>query len=142
MNNSKTLSSSIKAGKGKHIFYIESKDKLSMKINMVAEYIYSGASINQITEKYGYTKQRFFQILKLYKECGAKALATQKTGPKRNRIRTENIENLIVRYKFIDPLMSAAVITQKLKQQGISISQRSVMRTMTEKGLSKKNFLP
>lgn len=142
MNNSKIHKSPIKAGKGKHVFYIAINDKLSMKINMIAEYIYGEASINQITEKYGYTKQRFFQILKLYKEGGVEALATQKTGPKRNRIRTENIENLIVRYKFLDPLMSAAVITQKLKQQGISISQRSVMRTITERGLSKKNSLP
>lgn len=141
MNNSNILNGQIKSGKGKHTFYIAGKDKLSLKINMVTEYIYGDVSINYITQKYGYTKQRFFQILNLYKQGGVEALTTMKTGPKKNRIRTENIENLIVRYKFTDPLMSAAVIAQKLKQQGISISQRSVMRTITERGLSKKNFL-
>lgn len=140
MKTSNSKSNSITAGKGKHTFVISPNDKLSLKVNMVMEYIYGEVSINYIREKYGYTKQRFFQILSLYKRHGINALIAQKTGPKNNRIRTENIENLIVRYKFLDPLMSAAVIAQKLKQQGINISQRSVMRTITEKGLSKKNF--
>jgi len=142
MINSNNVKSPVKAGKGKHTFVIDNEDKLSLKINMIMEYIYGDVSISYITQKYGYTKQRFFQILNLYKHQGTCALVQQKTGPKKNRIRTENIENLIVRYKFLDPLISAAVIAQKLKQQGISISQRSVMRTITEKGLSKKNSLP
>lgn len=133
-------SKSIIAGKGKHTYAISPDDKLSLKVNMIMEYIYGGVSINHIREKYGYTKQRFFQILNTYKQHGIEALATKKTGPKKNRIRTGRIENLIVRYKFLDSSMSAAVIAQKLRQEGINISQRSVMRTITEKGLSKKNF--
>lgn len=139
MKTSLKKSNPITAGKGKHTFTISPDDKLSLKVNMIMEYIYEGVSLNHIREKYGYTKQRFFQLLNTYKQFGIEALITKKTGPKRNRIRTESIENLIVRYKFLDSSMSAAVIAQKLKQQGISISQRSVMRTITEKGLSKKN---
>ncbi|HEY5536774.1 MAG TPA: helix-turn-helix domain containing protein [Ignavibacteria bacterium] len=140
MKTSTNQENPISVGKGKHTSVIFRDDKFSLKVNMIMEYIYSGVSIRYIREKYGYTKQRFFQILSIYKQHGIEALMTQKTGPKKNRIRTENTENLIVRYKFLDPSMSAAVIAQKLKQQGISISQRSVMRTITEKGLSKKNF--
>ena len=43
----------------------------------------------------------------------------------------------IIRYKFLDPELSAEVIAQKLQQQAVPISIRSVQRVITEYGLQK-----
>ena len=62
----------------------------------------------------------------------------KKRGPLKNYVRTDTIVNQIIRLRFLDPDSSVEVITQKLKQMGYNISQRSVERTITEYGLQKK----
>ena len=43
--------------------------------------------------------------------------------------------------RFLDPEANSEVITQKLKQFGYSISQRSVERIIGEYGLQKKGYI-
>ena len=100
----------------------------------------SGQDLCKKLEKYGYTRQRFYQILKDYQREGALGLKNNKRGPKENSKRKQNVISQIIRYRFLDPEISAEVITQKLKQTGFEISQRSVERTITEYGLQKKTL--
>ena len=91
--------------------------------------------------KYGYTRQRFYQLLKVYLKDGSDALHIKKTGPKKKSVRTDNIVNQIIRHRFLDPDAGAEVIAQKLNQTGIQISKRSVEMTITEQGLQKKTSI-
>jgi hypothetical protein len=119
-----------------HLLLVDKDDKLSCKLAMLFEATHIGvkAAIN----KYGYTEQRYYQLLKLYQEHGSQGLIDKPKGPKSNRVRTDQKISQILRHRFLDPDASAAVIAQKMRQAGFSISVRSVERTITEYGLQKK----
>ena len=99
-----------------------------------------GIGVKLSIEKYGYTEQRYYQLLKAFQTEGSEALVDKKRGPRNNHKRDDKTVQQIIRYRFLDPEVSAAVITQKLNQRGISISQRSVERTIQEFGLQKKTL--
>ena len=87
------------------------------------------------------TRQRHYQLLKLFQNQGALAFQSQKRGPKTNYVRTEEVERQVIRHLFLDPDASVDVITQKLRQAGFSISTRSVERVVERNGLPKKTSL-
>ena len=91
-------------------------------------------------KKYGYTEQRYYQVLKKYKNGGAHALIDKKPGSDKQPVRTKEVQNQIIRLRFLDPFASAEVIAQKLKQNGYKVSKRSVERTITDYGLQKKHM--
>lgn len=116
---------------------IKDEDVVTNKLLMLIEGTY-GIGVRESIAKYGYTEQRYYQLLKSFKKDGMHALSNKKTGPHRNSIRTQNIVHQIIRLRFLNPEDSASVIAQKLKQMGNKISQRSVERTIQEFGLQKK----
>jgi len=62
----------------------------------------------------------------------------KKRGSDKKPVRTKELENQIIRMRFLDPLASTDVITQKLSQMSYNVSKRSVERTITDYGLQKK----
>ena len=126
----------IKGLKGKN-FIIDQDDNLGKKIAMLIEGQCT-IGVQEAIEKYGYTEQRYYQLLKQYKTGGAEALRDKKRGSEKKTARTDQAVNQIIRLRFLDPFSSAEVIAQKLKQNGYNVSQRSVERTITEFGLQKK----
>lgn len=119
---------------------IKSEDKVARQLAMLVEGKCLGLGPTRAAQKYGYSKQRFFQILKAFLKDGTDALIPKKTGPKTNYVRTENVVTQIIRHRFLDPEAKAEVIAQKMRQTGIKVSQRSVERTITEYGLQKKTL--
>ncbi|MDP3433046.1 MAG: hypothetical protein Q8T04_08805 [Bacteroidota bacterium] len=129
---------SIKGIKGKD-FVIDPKDSLSMKLSMLIEG-HCTIGVQEAIKKYGYTEQRYYQLLLKYQEGGAQALIDNKPGSDKQPVRTKDIVNQIIRLRFLDPFSSAGVIAQKLNQIGHKVSKRSVERTITEYGLQKKRM--
>jgi len=119
---------------------ISADDEIACKFAMLLEGKCMGLGPTQAAEKYGYTKQRFFQLLDAFQQEGSAALMSKKKGPKTNYVRTDNAVSQVIRHRFLDPDANAAVITQKMKQTGIKISQRSVERIIAEHGLQKKTL--
>jgi hypothetical protein len=120
---------------------IQDDDKATRKLLMLIEGTF-GIGVQKSIAKYGYSEQRYYQLKKAFLEGGSQALIDQKTGPKTNTVRTDKVEKQIIRLRFLNPQDSAEVITQKLNQMGLAISQRSVERTITTYGLQKKTFTP
>jgi transposase len=96
--------------------------------------------VQEAIKKYGYTEQRYYQLLQKYQESGAQALIDNKRGSDKQPVRTKETINQIIRLRFLDPFSSAGVIAQKLNQIGHKVSKRSVERTITEYGLQKKRM--
>jgi transposase len=119
---------------------VQADDKLTRQLAMLIEGKCLGLGPSKAARKYGYSKQRFFQVLKAFVIGGSKALIPKKTGPKSNYVRTENVVSQIIRHRFLDPEAKAEVIAQKMRQTGIKVSQRTVERTITEYGLQKKTL--
>lgn len=134
---------------GKKVFQIEGPagklpvqcdDKLARQLAMLFEGKCLGLGPTLAARKYGYSKQRYFQILSTFLQGGSTALLPQKSGPKTDYVRTENTVTQIIRHRFLDPEAKAEVIAQKMRQTGIKVSQRSVERTITDYGLQKKTL--
>jgi transposase len=113
-------------------------DEISQKLLMLIEGQCSPLGPKQAAEKFGFTKQRYYQLLKVYSLQGAAALASRKRGPKRNYRRTAEAVRQVIRHRFLDPDASAEVIAQKLTQASFTISIRSVDRIIEDFGLQKK----
>jgi hypothetical protein len=94
----------------------------------------------QAAAKFGYTKQRYFQIRAIFREQGAAALASRPRGPKTNYRRSSEVVRQVIRHRFLDPDASPDVIAQKLGQSGLVLSIRSVERVIAEYGLQKKTL--
>jgi transposase len=95
-------------------------------------------NVTSIATKYGYSRQRYYQLLADYNKGGLLSLVPEKTGPKSNHRRTDVVVRQVLRYRFLDPDISAEVITQKLRQAHFIISLRSVHRILADYGVQKK----
>ena len=120
-------------------FVIDQNDSLGKKLAMLIEG-HCTIGVKDAIKKYGYTEQRYYQLLKKYDESGSLALVDKKTGSDKQPVRTKEVTNQIIRLRFLDPLADTAVIVQKLNQIGYRVSKRSVERTITEFGLQKKRM--
>lgn len=95
-----------------------------------------------LAAKYGCCRQRYYQLLELFRKGGVAALQPQKSGPRSNYRRTDQVVRQVLRYLFLDPEASPEVIVQKLQQTHLNISLRSVQRIIADYGLQKKTLRP
>ena len=119
---------------------LASDDEVARKLAMLIEGECEGLGPLKAAEKYGFTKQRYFQLRQAYQELGSAALVSKPRGPKRNYRRSDELVRQVIRHRFLDPDASAEVIAQKLRQTGFTISTRSVERVIAEYGLQKKTL--
>ena len=113
-------------------------DEIIRKFLMLQEGECDGLGPLQAAEKFGFSKQRYFQLRTAFSKQGTRALQSQKRGPKTHYRRTAELERQVIRHRFLDHDASPQVIAQKLVQGGWKISIRSVERVLAEYGLQKK----
>jgi hypothetical protein len=119
---------------------VPSPDEITHKLLMLIEGECQGLGPLRAAQKFGLSKQRYFQLRQAFASRGALALVSQKRGPKRNYRRSDEVVRQIIRHRFLDPDASTAVIAQKLRQAGWPISVRSVERVINDFGLQKKTL--
>ena len=120
---------------------VREDDEITIKLAMLFEGECEGKGRTQCAQKFGYSRQRYHQLLNQFIKEGAQGLKSQKRGPKGNYRRTDEVVRQIIRYRFLDPELSAEVIAQKLIQTGRQIASRSVERVISEYGLQKKTYI-
>jgi transposase len=121
---------------------ISPQDPVAWKLSMLFEAARAKTDrIVDIAKSYGYSREHFYSIKKAYEQSGATGLMDNSPGPKANYVRTDVVKKQVIRHRFLDPEANSEVITQKMQQSGIRISQRSVERTIKEYGLQKKGYI-
>ena len=115
-------------------------DEITRKLAMLLEGECEGLGPTRAARKYGFSKQRYFQLRTAFAEGGAAALQSHKRGPKTHYRRTAEVVRQVIRHRFLDPDVSVEVIAQKLRQCECQISNRSVERVIEEYGLQKKTL--
>jgi hypothetical protein len=113
-------------------------DEVIYKFLMLQEGECDGAGPLAAAKRFGFSKQRYFQIRAAFFTQGSQALQSRKRGPKTHYRRTAEVERQVIRHRFLDPEASPQVIAQKLVQGGWTISIRSVERVLADYGLQKK----
>lgn len=116
----------------------EEDDEILRKLAMLIEGECEGLGPTAAAVKYGYTKQRYYQLLAAFTQGGCLALLSRKPGPQSPSRRTINLTHEVVRHRFLAPDASVDVIAQKIRQTGLIISTRSVSRVLADFGLQKK----
>jgi transposase len=119
---------------------VRADDEIARKLLMLIEGECEGLGPLEAARKFGFSKQRYFQLRATFVELGAQALHSQKRGPKTHYRRTAEVVRQVIRHRFLDPDASVEVIAQKLCQSGWEISIRSVQRVIEEFGLQKKTL--
>jgi transposase len=115
-------------------------DLVVSRFAMLIEGQCEGLGATKAADKLGLSKQRYFQLLKLFREHGSAGLQGRKPGPKHNYVRTGEVERQVIRHRFLDPDATVDIIAQKLCQAGFAISTRSVDRIIEKYGLQKKTL--
>jgi hypothetical protein len=115
-------------------------DEVSRRLAMLIEGECEELGPIKAAQKYGFTRQRYYQILADFYEEGAQGLILQRPGPKTHYRRTDQAVRLVIRCRFLDPDSSPAVIGQKLRQQNLALSNRSIERIVADYGLQKKTL--
>jgi len=108
------------------------QDEITRKLAMLVEGECEGRGPLRAAEKFGYSKQRYFQLRQAFQERGALALQSRRRGPKSNYRRTEEVVRQVIRHRFLDPEASAQVIGQKLRPAGQPVSTRRVERVIED----------
>jgi hypothetical protein len=119
---------------------VRADDEITRKLAMLIEGECEGLGPLRAAEKFGFSKQRYFQLRQAFQAHGAQALRSQRRGPKTHYRRTDEVVRQVIRHRFLDPEASAPVIGQKLRQTGRPISTRSVERVIAAYGLQKKTL--
>lgn len=119
---------------------LAAKDAVSRKLLMLLLHECLGVPVVTAAQVCGYSRIRYYQTKRAYVAQGAEGLRTHKPGRKGNTIMTPPVEREVVRHVLLDPQASVAVVTQRLRQQGVRTSQRSVARTIARYGLQKKTL--
>ncbi len=115
-------------------------DEVTPRLLMLIEGQCEGLGPTLAAQKYGLSRQRYYQLYKQFQEKGITALFGQKRGPKSNSVRTDEVERQVIRHRFLDPDASVDIIAQKLRQADFEISTRSVERVIEKYGLQKKTL--
>jgi transposase len=115
-------------------------DEITPKLFMLLEGEVEGLGPSAAAAKFGFSRQRYFQLRAAFLQRGAVALLSHKRGPKTRSRRTDEVVRQIIRLRFLDPDASADVVAQKIRQTGLPISTRSVERVIAEFGLQKKTL--
>ena len=120
--------------------FIPARDEIAHKFAMLYEGDCEGLGPSAAASKFGFSRQRYFQLRKILRDQGTQGLQSQKTGPKGPYRRTDQVQQQVIRHRFLDPEASPAVLAQKLRQAGQAISLRSVQRVIAAFGLQKKTL--
>lgn len=115
-------------------------DEITRKLAMLFEGRCGGLGALRAAQKFGYSRSRYYQLLKDFAREGALGLHSERRGPRSNYRRTDEVVRQVIRHRFLDPEASADVIAQKLRQSGLPISTRSVERVIEAYGLQKKTL--
>lgn len=115
-------------------------DDITRKLLMLVDGECAGLGPLAAARKYGYCKQRYFQLRHAFQTGGAGSLRNRKPGPKTNYRRTPEVVRQVIRHRFLDPDASPEVIAQKIRQAGCPISTSSVGRVIAEYGVQKKTL--
>ncbi len=121
---------------------VADNDEIGRRLAMLIMGQCEGKGATQAAQQFKFSRQRYYQLLQDFAEKGALGLALESRGPKTDYRRTDQVIRLVIRCRFLDPEASPEVIAQKIRQQNLAISQRSVERIIADYGLQKKTLRP
>src|SRR5208283_3168114 len=93
-------------------------DLVVSRLAMLIEGQCEGLGAAKAAEKLDLSKQRYFQLLKLYREHGSAGLQGHKPGPKRNYVRTNEVVAKVTRPRSLDRAATVDATAKRPRKAG------------------------
>jgi transposase len=115
--------------------FYDPQDLVQVKYEMLRSARESERNIEEITEKFGFSRAGFYKIRGSFEKEGVSALGLSKTGPKNARKLTIDHQRFIDNYLIENPETSSAKLAKILEtERGVDVCKRTVERYRTRKG--------
>ena len=109
--------------------FYDPQDLAQVKYEMLRTARETERNIDEIADKFGYSRAAFYKIKTSFDERGVSAFVSGKSGPKNARKLTEEHQEFIDRYLAEHPTASSGNIADILKKErGLIINKRTVER--------------
>lgn len=116
---------------------IKKEDKVLLRYEMLREQIATKASIESISQKYGYNPRHFYWCRNRFQENGIAGLVERRPGPKNPHKIKPNIEKRILELRKKN--LSIYEISDQLEKQNLKLTPKSVDNVLNKHHKSKKN---
>jgi transposase len=99
----------------------------------------SGRALDDVLAQYGRSRSTYYEKLRRFREGGVEGLLSRPPGPRSAWRRPLEVVRYIVTTRLRHPERGAAAIAEELARLGHSVSTRSVERTLTQFGLTRRS---
>jgi transposase len=113
-------------------------DDASLDLLMLIEGETSGTPLDEVLARFGRSRSTYYEKLRRFHEQGLEGLIPQPPGPRGAWRRPLEVVRFIVRARLRNPDCSAAELAEELARLGHTVSLRSVERTLTQFGLTRR----
>jgi transposase len=113
-------------------------DDAALDLVMLIEGETSGRPLDDVLAQYGRSRSTYYEKLRRFRESGVEGLLARPPGPRNAWRRPLEVVRYIVTARLRDPERGAPAIAEELARQGHSVSVRSVERTLSQFGLTRR----
>jgi transposase len=115
--------------------FYDPQDLVQVKYEMLRTANETHRSIQEIADKFGFSRAAFYKIKTSYDKEGVTAFVPDKSGPKNARKLTKEHKEFIDNYIAQNPDVSSGSITEILfEERGLRISKRTIERYRSGQG--------
>ncbi len=113
-------------------------DEAALDLVMLIDGETSGRALDDVLAQYGRSRSTYYEKLRRFREGGLEALLSRPPGPRTAWRRPLEVVRYIVTTRLRDPERSAADIADALARLGHPVSLRTVERTLSQFGLTRR----
>lgn len=105
---------------------------------MLVEGETSGRPLEEVLAQFGRSRSTYYEKLRRFRDLGVEGLLARPPGPRHAWRRPLEVVRFVVAARLRDPGRSATQIAGDLSRRGHAVSVRSVERTLTQFGLTRR----
>jgi transposase len=117
---------------------LRSEDEPARDLHMLIVGETSGRQLDEVLLEFGRSRSTYYEKLRRFREQGLEGLLPQPPGPRNAWRRPIEVVRFIVRARLRNPERGAPDIASDLGRMGHIVSVRTVERTLTQFGLTRR----
>jgi transposase len=110
----------------------------ALDLLMLVEGETSGRPLEEVLAQFGRSRSTYYEKLRRFRDLGVEGLLARPPGPRHAWRRPLEVVRFVVAARLRDPGRSATQIAGDLSRRGHAVSVRSVERTLTQFGLTRR----
>ena len=118
------------------------QDEAAVDLAMLIEGETSGRPLDDVLLAWGRSRSTYYEKLRRFRECGVEGLLARPPGPRSAWRRPLEVVRFIVTTRLRHPDRSLVDIAEHLGRLGHRVSVRSVERTLSQFGLTRRPSRP